>query len=447
MSGQPETEVGRVHLPAETTSLFDAMAETQVIGSVLARKGAIDEVVDSGVSGASFYKPAHETIFNTILDMHAEGRGIDAITVGEEMLRRGSLEMSGGLAYLHQCVSSVPTTWNVGHYADIVRERWILREFYYSSLRMQQMATVDGVGSDISDVLTRARSLLDELIDLNVGHLANEDDVLDDVIAALSGPRNYVATPWRALNAAIGGWRPGNLFVIGARPSVGKTAVAGNIFRDAMRRGLFPILFSLEMPKDEILARIMSDIGNVDGTRMLHHSLRGDDEANLAIAAEELRRFRYLIDDRSRLSLAQMRATIRSVQRMGMPVLPVIDYLQIIKPSDERVDRRVQVDAIAQGLKDMAKDLNVPVITLAQLNREAEGRAQPEPTMRDLREAGGIEQAADTIALLHRDTADPVAQRTLHFLIAKARHGRVCRFETLFEGEYSRVSDMNNFGA
>lgn len=425
-----------------STTLYDDVAETQVIGSILARKGAFDEVVDQGVSGASFHKPAHETIFNCIADMHAEGRGIDSITVAEDLLRRGSLDMVGGHAYLHQCVQSVPTTWNVEHYADIVRERWIVRELHYTGIRIQQSTTtLDGAG-EVSDILAQARSQIDEVIDLNTGHLTSEEDILDQVIADLAGPKQFTPTPWRELNAAVGGWRKQTLTVIGARPSVGKTTTGSCIMLDAMQRGMFPILFSGEMPKQQIVEKLLSNIGSVDGARILHHSLRGDDDANMAMAAEHLRKFRYLIDDRSNLNLQQIRATIRSMQRQRMPVLPIIDYLQIIKVGKSSGDRRVDVDAIAQGLKDMSKDLDVPIVALAQLNREAEGRANPEPTMRDLREAGGIENAADNIALLHRVTSDPQMERTLSWLIAKARFGRVCTFQTMFEGEFSRVSDF-----
>jgi replicative DNA helicase len=136
-----------------------------------------------------------------------------------------------------------------------------------------------------------------------------------------------------------------------------------------------------------------------------------------------------------------MRATVRSMQRQGIPVIVIVDYLQIIKPAKSSGDRRVDVDEMAQALKELSKDCDIPVVALAQLNREAEGRAIPEPTMRDLREAGGIEAAADNIALLHRNTSDPQAQRTLSWLLAKARYGKVCTFQTQFEGEFSRVSD------
>ncbi len=425
-----------------STTLYDDAAETQVIGSILARKGAFDEVVDQGVSGTSFFKPGHETIFNTIADMHAEGRGIDSITVAEELLRRGSLDMVGGHAYLHHCVQSVPTSWNVAHYAEIVRERWLVRELHYAGIRIQQATTsIDGAG-DISDLLARSRSQIDELVDLNVGHLTSEEDILDEVIRDLAGPKQFTPTPWRELNTAVGGWRKQTFTVIGARPSVGKTAVAGCIMLDAMQRGMFPILFSLEMPKTQIVERLLSNIGSVDGARILHHSLRGDDDANMAMAAEHLRKYRYLIDDRSNLTLQQIRATIRSMQRQRIPVLPVVDYLQIVKVGKSTGDRRVDVDTVAQGFKDMSKDCDVPIIALAQLNREAEGRANPEPTMRDLREAGGIEAAADTVALLHRNTADPQLAGTLSWLIAKARFGKVCTFQTKFEGEFSRVTDF-----
>lgn len=424
-------------------NLWDAAAEAQVLGSCMIRRAAFDEVSDVGVRGQSFYKPANETIFNAISQMAAENVGIDAITVGDRLARDGTLDMIGGVAYVHQLVQSVPTSWNVVHYGRIVFERWLLRRLFSAGMRTMQLARGEGDG-EVGDILARARAQVDEIIDDYAGLVMNDDDILDQVIADLSGPKRYVATPWTELTAAIGGWRTANLYVVGARPSVGKTTVATSIMLDAMRRGMLPLLFSMEMRREQITEKLLSAVAGVDGARMLHHSLREDDERNLAIAAEELRKHRFIIDDRSKLSVAQIRATIRAAQRTGLPVLPIVDYIQIVKPADSRSgDRRVEVDQIAQDSKDTTRDLDVPMVMLAQLNREVEGRAVAQPTLRDLREAGGIEQAADTVALLHRATnGSDEEQRRLDWFVAKARFGRVCTFSTRFEGEYSRVTDL-----
>lgn len=433
------------HILREDAALYDEMGETQVIGSCLIRRSAFDEVLDENLTGEAFYKPAHELIFDTMARMAGRGDAIDTITVGEEMRRAGVLEQAGGIAYLHSMVQAVPTSANVAYYASMVRERWLLRRLFSASVRAAQMATANGEG-ETGDIIARALSMFTEIADDVAGLTKDDDDLIDKVIADLSGPKRYTPTPLRGLTEAIGGWRADNLYVVGARPSVGKTAVAGEFMLDAMRRGMIPIFFSMEMSKEQVIGRLLSNIGSVDGMRMLHHSLRGDDEANLDAAKMELRRYSYVIDERSGLTVAQMRSTIRSVMRRGKPVLPIVDYLQITgsDPTLRNQDRRVQVDKMAQDMKNVTRDLHVPMIALAQLSRGSEQRAVPQPTMSDLREAGNIEQAADTICLLHRDVNSIVEseQRTMHWLVAKARHGRVCSFSTLFEGAYSRVSDM-----
>jgi replicative DNA helicase len=418
----------------------DRDAERAVLGSIMIRRSALDEAEATGLSSRHFYLPAHETIYATMLDAAAAGHPVDSVSLADHLLSRGVLDGVGGAAYLHQCVQAVSTTHNVDYWAEIVFERYILRSLDQTGLRFQQMATGDGEG-DVSDLVGRARTLMDELTMEAAANNGLSGDAITEALELLT-ERRYVKTPWRDLNAAVGGWVPGHLIVVGARPSVGKTTVACNIVLDAMHRGWLPLFISGEMPKGEVVLKILSNMASVSGDRILHRSLRPEDEAAMDTAARALRQMPHIIDDRSNLSVSQVKAAVRAAKRHGMPVLLVHDYMQIARPADKRADRYQQVGDIAQDFKNLAKDEDVPAVVLAQLKRGLEERAVPVPTLSDLRESGGIEQAADTIALLHRQTRQDFGDISeLVWFIGKSRHGRVVQFPTRFDGEFSRVLD------
>lgn len=422
---------------------FDSNAEACVLGSVMLRQAAFDECSELNLRGGHFWRPANETIWNTIETMHLSGARVDSVTVADQLREDGNLENVGGPAYLHELVGSVPTTANASHYAEIIIERAVLRRLAEAGRRTVQMAEQPGHG-DVADIITRARGEIDSAADLHAGVLdETESTAISETITRLTGPRTFTRTPWRDLNAAIAGWHPRHLYVVGARPSVGKTTAGSEIALDAARRGMYSLVFSMEMPRDEIIGLWLSSIGSVDRGRMMHRSLRVEDEAALVTAGESLGALSFRIDERSSLSLAQMKAVVRQAQRQPKPVLVIVDYLQLIRASNSREDRHVQVGQNAQGLKDMARDLDVPVVALAQLNRGIEGRATRVPMMSDLRESGQIEQAADVIALLHRETlpSPDVDTTELTWIIAKNRHGATTSFTTRFVGQYARIED------
>lgn len=418
----------------------DRDAEIAVLGSIMVRRSALDEVEDIGLSAGHFYYPAHETIYAAMVDAAAMGQPLDAISLAEFLLSRGDIDRVGGQAFLHQCVQAVATSHNVDHWASIVFERAILRHLRQAGSRMVEMSTGEGEG-DLNDIISRARALVDDVSENAASGGAASGDAITEAMDLLS-ERKYVKTPWRDLNNAVGGWVPGHLTIIGARPSVGKTTVACNIFLDALWKGWLPLFISLEMPKGELILKILSAMAEVSGDKILHRSLRVEDEAAMDTAAKRLREHKWIIDDRSNLSVSQIRSAIRSAKRYGLPVLLIADYLQIVRPADRHADRYVQVGDIAQGFKNLARDENVPAVVLAQLKRTADERAVPVPTMADLRESGGIEQAADTIGLLHRQTRLDLGDlRDLAWFIAKSRFGKVVQFSTDFDGEFSRVTD------
>lgn len=407
--------------------------ERIVLGSLMLNSTLVDDVADI-LTGTEFYEPKHETIYATILDQAQQSKPTDPVAIGDALGE--DIGRCGGRAYLHSLVAAVTVADSVAYYAQKVREALYLRTVRDVGSQLQGLPDY---ADDPLSVVNEARERLDGLTVEGVREVPH-DAAVYEAIDSLDRPVG-MKTPWRGLDRAISGWSPGWLYIVGARPAVGKTVVGAGIALDCARRGRHAILISLEMPKNDLYLRMLSAVGSIDGTRILHRSLRDADYEKMATAAKHLSGLPMTVDDRSALSLAQIRAKVRKVQRKADVGVVVVDYLGLISPpaGTPRNDRRVQVDAIAQGLKNLARDLNVPIVALSQLNRGIEGRATKEPTLADLRESGGIEQAGDVILLLHRDKDTNPTDLEIH--IRKNRHGEEGMFRLDFRGEFSRAED------
>jgi replicative DNA helicase len=417
----------------------DLRAEMCVVGSMMLDRRVVDDVVEV-MHPADHWRPAHETIHAAILRLVEAGQPCDAVSVGDELGKRGDLQRVGGMAYLHTTIQAVPTSANAGYYAKVVAEQAALRRLVEAGTRIVQLGHQQGNG-DVDDIVDAAVAEVQAVAE---GRL--RDDAMTSeqaTYAALETLERPVGppTPWKALTDALAGWAPGWLYIAGARPGVGKTAFACGIAVDTAQRGLRALFISLEMPQDELRLRMLQNIGTVDGQRMLHRNLTEADWMKLRRASSRLAALPLTVDDRSNLSLAQIRARIRGEQRRGEVGVVLIDYLSLIRPPSEsgRQDRRVQVDAIAQGLKNLARDLRVPIVALAQLNRQIEGRSDKIPTLADLRESGGIEAAADVVLLMHRDHIE--APNLMRVTLPKNRHGPQAMIELDFLGQFSRLTD------
>lgn len=407
--------------------------ERIVLGSLMLNSTLVDDVADI-LTGTEFYEPKHETIYATILDQAQQSKPTDPVAIGDALGE--DIGRCGGRAYLHSLVAAVTVADSVAYYAQKVREALYLRTVRDVGAQLQNLPDY---ADDPLEVVNEARERIDALTLDEVREIPH-DAAVYEAIDSLDRPVG-MKTPWRGLDRAISGWSPGWLYIVGARPSVGKTVVGAGIALDCARRGKHAVLVSLEMPKNDLYLRLLSAVGSIDGDRILHRSLRDDDYVKMADAAKHVAGLPMTIDDRSALSLAQIRAKVRKVQRKADVGVVVVDYLGLITPphGTPRNDRRVQVDAIAQGLKNLSRDLNVPIVALAQLNREIEGRAHKEPTLADLRESGGIEQAGDVILLLHRDRDNNPTDLEVH--IRKNRHGEQGMFRLDFQGQFSRAVD------
>lgn len=418
----------------------DLKAEQSVIGSMLLNKNAIPDCLEA-VKAHDFYRPAHELIYDIIRDLFGRGEPADVITVADELGKRGDLTRAGGPAYLHQLVQGVPTTANASYYAEIVHEKAVLRRLVDAGTRIVQMGYAQGQG-DLDDVVNRAAASVtviadDHHNDATIPHEQALYDAVNDLEASPGQP-----TPWQYLTNTIAGWKPGCLYLIGARPGIGKSVAGTDIALDTARRGDTAAIYSLEMSKTELYHRLIARVGTVGMDRIQHRRLTSDDWTSVAKASEQLAKLPLHVDDRPGLSLAQIHASIKAQQRVRDVGIVVIDYLQLITPppGTSREDRRVQVDSISRGLKNLAKECNVPVVALTQLNRGSETRADKTPTLADLREAGGQEQDADVVLLLHRDVAGD-EPNVMRIVVGKNRHGPQTKFELRFRGEHSRIEE------
>lgn len=413
----------------------DQAAEEAVIGSILISSGALADAAEHVVP-ADFYQPRHELIFSAALALAAEGQAVDALTVSDRLTDQGQLARAGGMQHILSLSQAIVSPANVAYHARIVRDAATARRA--RGVLGQAITEVDA-GRDILDVLNGVRVHLDALATSEVDEVPNERAVYD-AIDALDEPPGE-ATPWPSLTEAISGWKPGVLYICGARPAVGKSVIGVGCALDMARRHRSAAIFSLEMSRTELYHRMLCAVGEVPMDHLQHRRLTAEDRSKLATAAKHIASLPLVVDDRSSLSVAQIRARVKSEQRKKPVGLVVVDYLQLVRPADNRADRRVQVDQVSRDLKVLAKDLAVPVLALTQLNRGPEQRVDKTPHMSDLRESGGQEQDADVVILLHRDWTEPETAADLHVVVGKNRHGPQTRFTLAFSGHYSRADE------
>lgn len=413
-------------------------AETQVLGAMLVDDLAVDDVT-SVIGPEDYESPRNAEIHHAITSLVAAGRPHDTIAVGNWLESAGDLKRVGGHSYLHELAASVVSPGSAGWYAGLIRESALKRAVRTEGLRLQTLGEADGPALD---ALNDARQRLDEVAMRGVAEVSTSAAV-DEALASLDR-KPGLPTRWPTLTDAVGGWYPGEFIVVAARPGIGKTAIAIESALDCARRGKTAVLFSLEMSRDELLLRMFTNISGVDNSRVRHRTLRPEDRERLREAAEQVKRLPLVIDDRSALTIAQVRSTARRWQMRGEVGLVIVDYLAKLRPGRDvaRQDRRVQVDSLAGGLKNLAKDLHVPVMALAQLNRGIESRTDKRPILSDLRESGGIEAEADLALLMHRARDEHEGDPTeLEMLVRKNRHGPEVDIKLNFVGHRSRITD------
>lgn len=420
----------------------DIAAEQAVIGSALLSPSALESVTD--LDPADFYRPAHEHIWRTIRDLVEKGEAVDALTVAAALERAGLTRQAGGAGYLNQCVDVVTTPANIEWHADIVTGRATLRRVIEAGTRIVAIGQ-SGVGDDPLAVVDSARETLDALAVRDDDSAVPTADAVDEAIAALDEPPG-TPTPWRELTATIAGWKRGNVYIVGARPSVGKSIVGVNAALDVAMRGQAAVILSMEMTRVELFHRMLSQLGKVSMSRIVNRELTSGDRKALDRAAAQIRPLPLIVDDRSHLSVAQARTIVRKATRTHDVGLVVVDYVGLMKSTERHGSREQEVASFSRGLKVLAKDLQVPMLVLAQLNRGPEQRTDKLPMTADLRESGQLEADADVVILLHRDFSSPETSSTIQFHVGKNRHGPRTQIDLAFAGHYSTIIDSPAWG-
>jgi replicative DNA helicase len=423
----------------------DNAAEMYVLGAILESGGrALDDITN--LTAEDFYRPVHESLFALLRGMHGAGEPTEAINV----FQRITTSPIRGLepVYLQDLMQACTTWKNVEWYARTVRQLARLRRLRAAGERLIQLSGDTDIDK-VDETVEAARAEVDIAgRDEATGELASIGDLM---LAAMdrweSQESGVLPTGLYDLDRALaGGLRPGHLFIIGARPAVGKSVVASVVAHAMAKRGVGVLFTSLEMSRHEVTDRIAADVASVDLTHLTERNLTETDWHRVSAAYKAVADWPLKVQDRSNLTVAQIRARARDVARSSAGLgIVVVDYLQLVTPADGRAPRQEQVASVSRSLKLLAKELQVPVVALAQVNRGSTQRTDKRPVMSDLRESGGIEADADEIILLHRDDKDLPGE--IEFIIEKNRHGRTGKVAMAWSPHYSRVSSMAREGA
>lgn len=445
----------REQVAFDRTPPQDLQAEQSVLGGMLLSKDAIADVVEELRAG-DFYRPAHETIYDAILDLYGRGEPADAVTVANELSKRGDLARIGGGPYLHTLIASVPTAANAAHYARIVRERAVLRRLVEAGTRIAQLGYAAD-GGDVDDLVNSAQAEVYAVTERRTSEDYRQlGEIMDEVTDEISNNANRgdgligVPTGFRDLDALTNGLHGGQMVIIAARPAIGKSTLALDICRSAsIATGITSVIFSLEMGRTELTMRLLSAEAGIELNRLRKGALDDRDWTRIASTQSRISEAPLFIDDSPNMSLMEIRAKCRRLKQRHNLGLVVVDYLQLMSSGKKVESRQQEVSEFSRALKLLAKELEVPVIAVAQLNRGPEMRQDKRPMMSDLRESGSLEQDADVVMLLHREDAyDRESQRAgeADIIVAKHRNGPTDTISVAFQGHLSRFTDMAREG-
>ncbi len=373
----------------------DLTAEQSVLGGMLLSKDAIADVVEV-LRPDDFYRPAHQTVYDCVLDLYGRGEPADAVTVAAELQRRGDLIRLGGLPYLHTLIATVPTAANAAYYAEIVAEKAILRRLVEAGTRIVQLGYHGAQGADVSEVVDRAqaaiydvteRSTSEDYVPLEELLQPTMDEI--DAIASRGGVALGVPTGFADLDAVTNGLHPGQMIVIAARPGLGKSTLGLDFARScSVRHGLTSAVFSLEMSRSEIVMRLLSAEARIRLSDMRSGRMSDDDWTRMARRMSEISEAPLFIDDSPNLTMMEIRAKARRLKQRNDLKLIVLDYLQLMTSGRKVESRQQEVSEFSRQIKLLAKEIEVPVVAISQLNRGPEQRTDKRPMLSDLRESG-----------------------------------------------------------
>ncbi|HEY2809260.1 MAG TPA: replicative DNA helicase [Steroidobacteraceae bacterium] len=429
-------------------------AEQSVLGGLLIDPGAFDNVADQLIA-QDFYRHDHELIYTAIAVLAGDAKPCDVVTVSQHLERIGKLEAAGGLAYLSSIARDTPTAANVRSYAEIVRERSLLRQLIRAGTDIASAVFVND-GQTARELVDRAEQKVFEIAE---GSFRKRDGavavrtllpaVIDQIDEWHNNPDRLRGLPtgFTDFDKLTGGLRAGDLVIIAGRPSMGKTTLAVNMAEyAAVNPGsrASVAIFSMEMPSEQVITRMLASIGGVPLNSLRSGKISDDDWVRITGATSQLSEAKIYVDETPALNPTEIRARARRVKREHGLDLVVVDYLQLMQVPGTNENRATEIAEISRGLKALAKELQVPVIALSQLNRGVEQREHKRPVMSDLRESGALEQDADMILLIYREEVydkNTTKKGVAEIDLVKHRNGETGVFYLTFQGQYTRFAN------
>jgi replicative DNA helicase len=448
VSTDPETS--RIKVPPHSVE-----AEQAVLGGLMLDNRRFDEISEI-ISAADFYRQDHRLIFGAAERLAGEGEPLDVVTLAEFLDRAGDIEDAGGLSYLAELAEKTPGAANIRAYADIVRERSILRQLVEVSGKISDSA-FNPQGRNSNEVLDEAERNVFQIAESRVKEGTGPQTINPILTKALSRIEEMfesgetttgLTTGFKDLDEWTSGMQPSDLLIVAGRPSMGKTTFAMNIVENALITTGAPILvFSMEMPADALVMRMLSSLGRIDQSKIRSGRLEEDDWPRLTSAVSLLKNKPLYIDDTPGLSPTEMRSRARRIAREngGQLGLIMVDYLQLMRVPGNTEGRTAEISEISRSLKGLAKELSCPMVALSQLNRSLEQRPNKRPVNSDLRESGAIEQDADVIMFVYRDEVyneDTSDKGIAEIIIGKQRNGPIGTVRLAFIGKYTKFEDL-----
>ncbi|MHB8454998.1 MAG: replicative DNA helicase [Acidiferrobacterales bacterium] len=450
--GSSESATEALKVPPQSVE-----AEQSVLGGLMLDNQRWDQIADR-VSADDFYRKEHRLIFRAIASLCDGNSPADVVTVSEWLEKNGEIETAGGLSYLGTLANNTPSAANIVAYADIVRERAIMRNLIRVANSIGNSA-YRPEGRNAAELLDYAEKNILDISEQGAHRrggfqplktlLTSAVDRIDTLFRSES-PITGVSTGFSDLDAMTSGLQNGDLVIVAGRPSMGKTSLAMNIAESAAVGQKLPVaVFSMEMPGEQLAMRMMSSLGRINAHKVRTGKLEDDDWPRLTSAIGMLADAPMYIDDTPALTPLELRSRARRLKREHGLGLIIVDYLQLMQSPEAGENRATEISSITRSLKSLAKELGVPLIAMSQLNRSLEQRPNKRPVMSDLRESGAIEQDADVILFIYRDEVyneDSQDKGTAEIIIGKQRNGPTGKVRLTFLGEYTRFENYANAG-
>ena len=426
-------------------------AEQAILAGILINNDALNQVVDI-LEADDFYREVHGHLYGGMIELYNKNEPIDLITLSQHLKEKGLMEKAGGPDYLASLVDAVSTSAGILYHAEIVRNLSVRRKLINQCSIISDSCFQESEPTD--ELLDRAEQSIFDIAEARIGEgFSSLEEVVKqsfkklESVADLDGYITGVPSGFDDFDRLTAGLQPSDLIIIAGRPSMGKTALALNMgYNAAVRTGKGVAVFSLEMSKLQLGMRLLGFDAQIDATRLRTGALRDKDWTRLTEAANRLSELPIFVEDTSWLSVLDMRAKCRRLMKKTELCLIIIDYLQLIQGRRSAESRQMEISEISRSLKALAKDINVPVMALSQLNRKVEDRPNKRPQLSDLRESGAIEQDADVIAFIYRDElyhpATEETQNMAEIILAKQRNGPTGFFKLTFQKEITRFRNF-----